>query len=239
VDNNIASGMLYTSISEYRLRRTKVPRTKTPTFKCPKCDQTFAMAMHLGRHMTTKHGQAPKKATKKPAKAPTPEKTPQAAKPVTGGLAEQLGSLITQLQAQRQEHVQALAEIDAVFAQLGLQPQAAKRRGRPPKAQAAAAKIDAPAAPQAQAADRMIGAPAAKPRGKRKRRKFSTSGTEAILTFVKGGGAKGRTSAEINKQWKQEGRSGNAYVQIGQLTKAKKLKKEDLKGQRGSRYTAV
>jgi hypothetical protein len=222
------------------MRRTKVPRTKTPKFKCPQCGQTFAMAMHLGRHMTTTHGQAPKKATKKPAKARTPAIAAKPAKPATGGLAEQLGSLITRLQAQRQEHVQALAEIDAVFGRLGIQAQAAKRRGRPPKAQAAvAASIDAPAAPKAQAADRMIGAPLApKTRGKRKRRKFSTSGTEAILAFVKDGGAKGRTSDEINKQWKQEGRSGNAYVQIGQLTKAKKLKKEDLKGQRGSRYTA-
>jgi hypothetical protein len=76
-------------------------------------------------------------------------------------------------------------------------------------------------------------------RGKRKRRKFATSGTAAILSFVKDGGAKGCTSAEINKQWKHEGRSGTAYVQIGQLTKAKKLKKEHLKGQRGSRYTVA
>jgi hypothetical protein len=220
-----------------------MPRTKTPTFKCQQCGKTFAMAMHLGRHMTTTHGQAPKKAAKKPAKAPTPAKAvkpAQLATPVTAGLAEQLGSLITQLQTQRQEHVQALAEIDAAFAGLGIQAQTAKRRGRPPKAQPAAATIDAPAAPKAQAADRMIGAPAAaKTRGRRKRRKFATSGTEAILAFVKDGGAKGRTSSEINKQWKQEGRSGNAYVQIGQLTKAKKLKKEDLKGQRGSRYTAA
>jgi hypothetical protein len=191
-----------------------VPRSKTAKLRCPKCGQTFAMAMHLGRHMKSKHARSSKKSVKTQSGTGVPP----------AGVAERLEAMIVRLQADRQEHVRALTEIDAVFARLGIAPQMAKRRGRPPKA-------------QAQAADRVIGAPAATKAGRRrKRRKFATSGTEAILAFVKGGGANGRTSAEINRQWKQEGRSGNAYVQIGQLAKAKKLKKEDLKGQRGTRY---
>jgi hypothetical protein len=45
------------------------------------------------------------------------------------------------------------------------------------------------------------------------------------------------SSAEITKHWKSEGRSGLPYIALGQLVKARKLKKTDLKGQRGSQYT--
>ena len=46
-----------------------MPRKKAASFKCEKCGKKFAMAMHLGRHMTTIHGKAPKAAKpKKPAK---------------------------------------------------------------------------------------------------------------------------------------------------------------------------
>jgi hypothetical protein len=41
-----------------------MPRKKAATFKCEKCGKEFGMAMHLGRHMTTTHGQAPKSATR-------------------------------------------------------------------------------------------------------------------------------------------------------------------------------
>lgn len=44
-----------------------MPRKKAATFKCVKCGKAFAMAMHLGRHMTTIHGQARK--VVKPTKA--------------------------------------------------------------------------------------------------------------------------------------------------------------------------
>ena len=44
-----------------------MPRKKAAKFKCEKCGKKFAMAMHLGRHMTTIHGKAPKAA--KPKKA--------------------------------------------------------------------------------------------------------------------------------------------------------------------------
>ncbi|HOW74203.1 MAG TPA: C2H2-type zinc finger protein [Phycisphaerae bacterium] len=45
-------------------------RRKKTGFKCTKCGKSFKMAMHLGRHMKTTHGQAkPLKATRdrKPA----------------------------------------------------------------------------------------------------------------------------------------------------------------------------
>ncbi|NOT00059.1 MAG: C2H2-type zinc finger protein [Phycisphaerales bacterium] len=37
------------------------------TYKCPKCDRSFMMAAHLGRHMTTMHGTVGKAAAKKKA----------------------------------------------------------------------------------------------------------------------------------------------------------------------------
>lgn len=193
-----------------------MPRKKTARFKCPKCGQAFAMAMHLGRHMTSTHGRAPKKSA-------TPAK---ASKAVNVGPAEQLGSLIARLQSQRQEHVDAIAEIDASFARFGITPVQKKRRGRPPgrRGRRPGPKPIAKAAPKAR---------------RRKRRQFKVSGLKSVLAFVKAAGKTGRTTAEINKHWKGEKRSGNAYITIGQLVKAKQLKKEELKGQKGSRYTAA
>ena len=42
-----------------------MPRKRAAKFKCGKCGKTFGMAMHLGRHMATMHGQKPKKAAKR------------------------------------------------------------------------------------------------------------------------------------------------------------------------------
>ena len=47
------------------------------------------------------------------------------------------------------------------------------------------------------------------------------------------------TGAEIGKHWKSEGRGAGVYVNIGKLTKSKKLKKQKIEGGRGSRYTAA
>lgn len=38
------------------------------TFKCSKCDRTFKMAGHLGRHMTATHGRKKRKKTAKKTK---------------------------------------------------------------------------------------------------------------------------------------------------------------------------
>ena len=42
----------------------------------------------------------------------------------------QLASLIKKLQADRQEHLDAIAQIDATFEQFGITPAAKKRRGK-------------------------------------------------------------------------------------------------------------
>lgn len=146
------------------------------------------------------------------------------------GAARELEVAVRGLQQQRQEYVNGIADIDALFAQLGIQPQEGKPRGRPPKA-----GRRGPGRPRK--ADTATKAP--KAGGRRKRRKFAIPAHESVLQFAKGGGKDGRTSKEIAKHWKEESRSGQPFVTLGQLVKAKKLKKQELKGQRGSRYTAV
>jgi len=127
-----------------------------------------------------------------------------------------LASLVSELREEREAHVSALARIDAVFEQLGIAPTAPKRLGRPPRAAAVV--------------------PLASPGGRRRPRKFKMTGNESILAFVRNAGKKGATTGEIVRHWKSEGRSGDGYTALGELVKAKKLKREPLKGQRGSRY---
>lgn len=139
--------------------------------------------------------------------------------------AKQLANTISQLQAERRTHMDAVERIDALFLQFGIQAAERKRPGRPPGVKSAAT----PASPA------VIGRPA----GKRTRRTFAKSGLDSIFDFVSDKGTKGATTGEINKHWKSEGRAGSAYVTIGQLVTKRKLKKRDLKGQRGSCYTAL
>jgi len=133
--------------------------------------------------------------------------------------ARELQAIIAKLQNERQVHLDALADIDAVFAQFGITSQKKKRRGRPRTAKKKVARRVA------------------------KRRKLGTkrkvSGPQSILNFVKRAGKRGVNGAEIVKRWNAEGRAGGAYNTIGKLVTAKKLKKRTLTGQRGSRYTAA
>jgi len=130
---------------------------------------------------------------------------------------KELAALISQLREERQQHLDAIAEIDATFKRFGIVTAPAKRRGRP-----------------RQGVKRL-----GRPRKKAARRRFAVSGPASILALVKGKGAKGATSAEINRKWKKDGRSGSVYVTLSHLVKAKKLKKQKVKGGRGSRYTAA
>jgi hypothetical protein len=125
---------------------------------------------------------------------------------------QELKSLIAKLQAERQEHVNAIEQIDQAFAGLGLEPQG-KKRGRP---RGTAQK------------------PATNKR--RPRRKFKTTGAESILVFVKAAGAKGVAGGQIAQHWKAEGRGAGLYSLLGQLVKGKKLKRQKIKGQKGSLY---
>lgn len=136
-------------------------------------------------------------------------------------LASQLAGLISDLQSQRQDHVNAVAEIDAVFEKYGIHPPKQQRRGRKPGPRATTAQPKR----------------AGRREGRRKRGTFEKTGVETVLEFIKTKGTKGATSTEINQQWKSEGRGATADTTLSQLTKQKKLKRVKLKGMKGSRYT--
>jgi hypothetical protein len=127
--------------------------------------------------------------------------------------------LVRKLQAERQAHLDAIADIDEAFGSLGIEPP--KRRGRRRGAKKASAK-------------KTVG----KKKVARKRRKFRTTATELVLGVIKKAGAKGIAGAKISKAWRSAGRPGDAYNTLGELTKAKKIKRMPLKGKQGSLYVA-
>lgn len=120
-----------------------------------------------------------------------------------------LGSLVKQ----RQDLVEKLAKIDAIFAKYGISPSKA-----------------APAAAVAVAAQ-----PAA--RKGRKRRKFPQTAEAFILGMLAGG--KSVTGSDINAAWTAAGRSGRADNTLSLLFKDKKIKRTPLKEGRGSKYSAA
>ena len=146
--------------------------------------------------------------------------------------AKELAALITQLRQQRQEHLDAIDEIDATFRQFGISSSAKKRRGRPPRAMRGVGRMRKRVA-------RKAGRKPTKKVRRKARRRFKITANESILRFVKAAGRKGITGAEIVKHWRSEGRGAGAYVTIGKLVKAKKLKRQKVKGAKGSRYTLV
>ncbi len=196
-----------------------MPRKKT-RFTCSKCGKTFGMAMHLGRHMATIHGKSPAKSARGPkppkgaARTARPAGRPAGAAGRFGLRNMSLEQLIDVIAAAREEANGRIAEIQAAIL-----PLAPRAPGRAP---------GRPAAPKA--------APA---RGRRLRRTFKVSGPESILAFVRKAGKRGATTAEIVKRWKAEKRSGDGYTTLGELVKARKLTRESLKGQKGSRYTSA
>jgi hypothetical protein len=70
---------------------------------------------------------------------------------------------------------------------------------------------------------------------KRTRRKFSVTGEQSILAFVKS--KSNPVGSDIQKNWEREGRAGAAANLMSKLVKAKQLKRTPLKDGRGSRYS--
>jgi len=76
---------------------------------------------------------------------------------------------------------------------------------------------------------------AATPKARRKRRKYAQTAEQLVLGLVQG---KGATSAEINRAWKDAGRTGRADNTLNKMLKDGKLKRQKIEGTKGSRYTA-
>lgn len=131
-----------------------------------------------------------------------------------------LAERIQQLEAERQQHADAIATIDDTLERVRSLLGAA-RNGR----QAATLGVEV----------KPVAVPAAKPARKGRRRQgFKITGEESILQFVRE--HKNPTTAEITAQWKDEGRGGTANNPLTRLVADKKLKRVPNKGGRGSRY---
>ncbi len=136
----------------------------------------------------------------------------------------ELQSLVAKLQADREGHLDAIAQIDAAFDALGITMPKRKKRGRKPGKKKAVGKTGKKRVAKKKAAKRA------------KRKKFKITATAFVLATIKKGGTKGATSAQVSKAWKAAGRSGDAYNTLGILFKEKKIKREKIKGGKGNVY---
>jgi hypothetical protein len=135
--------------------------------------------------------------------------------------ARELTAVIAKLRDQRKEHEDAIAEIDQVFAELGITTAGSVKRrgpGRPRKTDSVKTKKTGR-------------------RGRRTRGVFAQTAEESILGFVRKAGKP--STAEINAHWQGEGRGGKADNTLTKLVQAKKLKRVKDKDVRGSRYSAA
>jgi hypothetical protein len=132
--------------------------------------------------------------------------------------ASQLTSLVKRLKAERGAHVSAIAAIDADCAQLGISLGPVKRGPGRPKGSGTAAKK----------------APAAKPK-RAGRGSYKQSAEEYILSLLAGG--KKLTTSQVVGQWRQTKRGGKADNALSKLSKANVIKRQNIKGSRGSVYS--
>ncbi len=133
-----------------------------------------------------------------------------------------LAERINQLQAQRQEHAEAIAQIDQALQQIrSLVDPLIGRRGAPVKAM--------PVAPVSQ-----VSAPPTRG-GRRRRRSFPLTGEESVLQFVQERG--NPSTGEIVAHWRSEGRGGKADNALTRLVAERQLNRDANTDGRGSRYT--
>ena len=110
---------------------------------------------------------------------------------------DELARIIRQLQAERQQHADAIAAIDEQFEQHGIAAEPRKkRRGR----------RRGPGRPKGSMIRKV---------GKKKRRTFSKTADEFILDLLKG---RSMTTGEINAKWRQTKRGGNADTTLSRLS---------------------
>ncbi|MBL4701466.1 MAG: hypothetical protein JKX85_09430 [Phycisphaeraceae bacterium] len=166
--------------------------------------------------------------------------------------ATELLKLVKTLKNERADHVKAIEAIDRTFQELGIGSDASapalassgapKRRGRPVGSKSQkAAKVKIAKAPKAAKAAKTAKAPKAaktskKTAGKRSRGSFGVSGDASVLGFVKGNAK--CTTAQVNAHWTKEGRAGKADNALGKLVREGKITRKNVKGQRGSTYSA-
>jgi hypothetical protein len=204
-----------------RMHKKAAPPAKVAkggAFTCKFCGRSFGLAMHLGRHISFAHatGRKARKAGRPAAK--------RAATPVTASAAEiDVRSLaVDQLIALKQQIDSRLAEVARRLRLAGVM---GRRPGRPPGRK--------PGPKPGRKAGIAPAAPVAKK--PRMRGVFQESATEMILGLLKGG--KPVSTTEIAAAWSRQGRKGKPSKTLSDMVKAKKIKREVLKGTRANNYT--
>lgn len=128
--------------------------------------------------------------------------------------ATELARHIQKLRAEYNETKARLTELEELFGQLGITVDSAARKPGRPRGSGSALKV-------------------AKG-GRRKRGSFAVTGEASVLAFIEKQGQP--NAAEVNKHWSGEGRGGKADNTLTRLVKEGKLKRVEVKGERGSRY---
>ena len=128
-----------------------------------------------------------------------------------------LAEKIRQLQADRQQHAQAINEIDQVLSRVekaltDLKAMTARTSGSVP----------------------VGGVQTGTDRPRRHYQKFELTGEESVLDFIRREGHP--TTAEINGNWHAQGRTGVANPILARLLKRGLLERENDPAVRGSRY---
>ena len=132
----------------------------------------------------------------------------------------ELKAAVKKLQSERQERVEEVARIDAMFKELGISPPAARRRRKPATRKAKAKKVVKKAPKKAVK--------------RSKRGTYKKTAEEFVLGLLAGG--KQLTTAQIGAKWRQARRGGKSDNTIAKLIKKKKVTRQKLKGARGSMY---
>lgn len=162
---------------------------------------------------------------------------------VESTLESDLSRMIAELRDRRQEHLDAIADIDGQFEHFGITAAPRKRRGRgaaSPVASASKKKAKNGRRKKAKkAGTKTVGKKAAKKKvtKKKTRRTFSQTADEFVVGLLKGGN--GMTTAQVNAKWRQAKRGGSADNTLGKMAKDGKLKKAKVEVGRGSSYSVA
>ena len=131
---------------------------------------------------------------------------------------------IQELLEQKQKHSEALNRINEMLSRIGSMlgggNGSSVRRG--------------PGRPPASASTAAPGATPGPRRRRRKRGKFAMSGEDSIINFIRD--HRNPSTSEITAHWRSEGRGGKADNALSKLVKLRRLKRQAIPGERGSKY---
>lgn len=148
--------------------------------------------------------------------------------------ARELEQLVKRLSAERKQHVDAIADIDATFTEVGIEPVERPTRGGRKGRTKGAEKTSRAGKRTGKAVTGKAAGRKSASKAKRPGRKRMTA-DQWVLGQLKDG--KPKTSGEINAAWKKSGRPGDANNSLSKLVKEGKLKRANIEGARGSQYS--